>query len=369
MKYRRNSDADIRALERAWETSRSPEDLERLNVAKTRAGQPIFYAHQLEFGYNPGLPPQAPAAWGARAILERGAGGGRQAGLLPDRQSMVGPEELRIQLRDALNGGALAAMQRQIARLYRKGEIRDSEAREVVLYDDPEIRIIGNTNASHGYIYLVAYIKPAGWTPPPAPTISCDACHEEFDLNSEELAPCTFCGKSLCENCRDICPHCSATMCAEPHIRCRSCEEPICTSDRCERQRPSKECTRCGELYCYNCRLEVKNCPCAEEVCDECGDEIETCDDCGSSFCSCQPCPCREEEEDEEEGEGQYRYNPEEDDEDFELGGWAVVHDSGDLIADGFETEASAQAWLKMAADEGQLDDELGSYHVTEVED
>jgi len=57
----------------------------------------------------------------------------------------------------------------------------------------------------------------------------------------------------------------------------------------------------------------------------------------------------------------------EEDEEDFELGGWAVIHDSGDLIADGFDSEEAAQSWL--IDNEDMLEDPIEFYHTTEVED
>jgi len=62
-----------------------------------------------------------------------------------------------------------------------------------------------------------------------------------------------------------------------------------------------------------------------------------------------------------------YRRNTYDDDDDFELGGWAIIHDSGDLIADGFESKRAAQGWL--LENEDMLDDPIEFYHITEVED
>lgn len=56
-----------------------------------------------------------------------------------------------------------------------------------------------------------------------------------------------------------------------------------------------------------------------------------------------------------------------EDEDDFELGGWAVIHEGGDLIADGFDTKLAAQSWL--TSNEDMLDDPAEFYHITEVED
>jgi hypothetical protein len=91
-------------------------------------------------------------AWGARAIDD-----GKSFGLLPDRQSMKGPGDRREALTAKLNGGVLKACQIEFARLKNCAEIDRGERKEVVLYAQGGVKVVGNTNASHGYFYVCAY--------------------------------------------------------------------------------------------------------------------------------------------------------------------------------------------------------------------
>lgn len=97
----------------------------------------------------------SPAIWGARAICEAD-----RFALLPNRQSISGEPAARTELTAALNGGVLASVQEK----YR--ELRDAHwdftrvAREVVFHDGDGVRVVGNTNGSHGYLYLTASINP-----------------------------------------------------------------------------------------------------------------------------------------------------------------------------------------------------------------
>lgn len=452
MKYRRNADSELRARERDFQAEPSLTSLERYNAERLRSGLRLFQEESLanlaifndirtsaglailqhlalEFGYVPGLPElitidgqnytSTTAAWGARAILE-----GNQASLLPDRQSIIAlngrvlelledgmdysisPATLsaladrafdRQMLLEVLNGnprgtGAIAAAQREVARLSRCGTIDPRQAREVILYDGNLARIVANTNASHGYLYMIGFLKVPGMAMSVVAPETCERCHNELDPG-EEFEECRYCHQLICPRCGTRCQDCEKYICEDhEQSECKSCGEVICGSNECNRRgRPSalaKECPKCGEMYCRGCRAEVKNCPC--NICEDCGNEIEDCEDCGEPRCSCKGCPCEEQDDEEEEDEEEEatedddvegpRRNPDEDeiedelddyddDGDFELGGWAVVHDSGDLIADGFDSQEEAEAWLKSAMAQSLLEDTIRAYHITETEE
>jgi len=555
MKYRRNSDADLRARERAFQESQTLEALELYNVARVRAGLPLWQAEslenleryntirvtaglaslapiQLEFGYPPGLPDaleigdqlytSTPAAWGARGNLEN-----KGVSLLWDRQSVSSRNgQVNQMLIDVLNGnptgtGAINSAIKEASRLLRRGVISSDEAKEVILYDGNLARIVANTNASYGHLYIVGFLKVAGMGLESVPVAVCGQCKEEPDPG-EKLEECNYCHKEICERCGNRCPDCKEFICEEHEpTMCKFCKEVICRSEKCNSRGGlrgkgqgasfgSKECPKCGELYCKACRSEIASCPCSDDWCNECDEEQTECGECGEIRCSCTPCPCDQEEDEEEEtanranpyhrsvknfdtfsdakarfgdyGPGLYfsdedsdairhygsnlyqvtldlksPLNVEEDNpvvvkklerllrleeailsdeptppliqlmgmaqsmyhnaedpgysparvikvlkslgydgiivpskgfsvvfdpsqvtvisktrsnpDDLELGGWAVVHDSGDLIADGFHSQGEAQEWLQQTIIEGLLDDAPESYHVTLVED
>jgi len=259
--YRRNSDEELRELERQYASD--PSVLAEYNAARIRAGmKPLLV---LEWGYTPGLPLGATAAWGARAILRHGS-----ADLLHDRQ---------------------------IKRLSNSGLMRSEEANEFVLYEDGDVAIVGNTNASHGYLYLVAFLKPYGWT---APAQMCGSCGGE--LHSDYKYECEQCHDLICVGCRASCDYCGYNRCAR-HLKyaskCETCEDILCLSDKCDKNRRVSECQDCGRLYCYECRDEMQECECKnEKYCEHCGELEEECEECGETACLCDPCSCNEDEED-----------------------------------------------------------------------
>lgn len=113
---------------------------------------------QLGFGYNAGLPDDAIAAWGARLIITQDGG----VDMLWDRTDAVGPDTERGVFL-ALLGSRYPQEQLRsdIKDRLRSGEIQTREAAEIVLHDDAEIRVLGNSNASAGYFYVTAYRKGA----------------------------------------------------------------------------------------------------------------------------------------------------------------------------------------------------------------
>lgn len=105
---------------------------------------------RLRFGYNPGLPEGCDTAWGARAITTQ-----RCMDFLWDRQGRFGP---RIaELVAALNGGLLKKAQDRYRYLVSEGVIDPAIPTEVTLLDEGGVRMLGNTNGSHGYIYVCAF--------------------------------------------------------------------------------------------------------------------------------------------------------------------------------------------------------------------
>jgi hypothetical protein len=59
----------------------------------------------------------------------------------------------------SLNAGILKKANKRLDELANRWEVSPSEPNEVVLYDDANVRIIGNTNGSHGYLYVTAQLK------------------------------------------------------------------------------------------------------------------------------------------------------------------------------------------------------------------
>jgi hypothetical protein len=100
------------------------------------------------------LPKGASPAWGARAILKNG-----KIELLWDRQTMTGNTVDRMEFGRYLNKRVLLAVHEKIGELYKSGALRGNQDKTHVLYDDDTCKVVGNTNASCGYIYLLAWRK------------------------------------------------------------------------------------------------------------------------------------------------------------------------------------------------------------------
>jgi len=110
----------------------------------------------LSFGYNGGLPQGRTVAWGARLIVDQDG----HVDFVHDRQSAIGPDEPRQRLLNYLNGNDIP-IERRIADMLRRGVIRTSVAQEFTVYTDDVVVVKANTNASHGYCYVVAYFVNA----------------------------------------------------------------------------------------------------------------------------------------------------------------------------------------------------------------
>lgn len=110
----------------------------------------------LTFGYNAGLPGDRTVAWGARLIVTQDG----HVDFVHDRQSVIGAEEPRRRLLDHLNGNDIP-IERRIADMLRRGAMRTAVAQQFIVYADDVVVVKANTNASHGYCYVVAYFAEA----------------------------------------------------------------------------------------------------------------------------------------------------------------------------------------------------------------
>lgn len=110
----------------------------------------------MPFGLWSELKDETKVAWGARGIVKHGA-----VSLLHDRQDWKGDEDERRDFSKVLNSGALPKAIEEAERLLRRGDMRSDKRKLFTLYEDDQCRIVGNTNASYGYLYLLAERKEA----------------------------------------------------------------------------------------------------------------------------------------------------------------------------------------------------------------
>lgn len=112
------------------------------------------------FGLWSECPGDVPVAWGARAILQDG-----RFSLLGDRQTMVGAsqavrEAFSRTLNDRVIGYANDACESMFFGIdANKPRIRHNESQLVTLFEDFEMKVLANTNASGGYLYIIAFPK------------------------------------------------------------------------------------------------------------------------------------------------------------------------------------------------------------------
>lgn len=117
----------------------------------------------LKWGHR-GFPDNSPGAWGARLIAPDD--------VLGDRQDAVGAY---AHILDRLNAGLLHEMQALLRELHEsywpvtdqfcpfptwERPMKPNESNDIVLFMDHELCVIANTNGSHGYVYLTAFLFP-----------------------------------------------------------------------------------------------------------------------------------------------------------------------------------------------------------------
>jgi hypothetical protein len=104
----------------------------------------------LVFGLR-AIPNGLPAVWGARLIWP--------GDLVYDRQDMIGDEPARSELASWLNAGPLATALERMRSGDRAG-LSHHQNHVVVLYEDKRGVIKGSPQASYGYLYVAAWLKP-----------------------------------------------------------------------------------------------------------------------------------------------------------------------------------------------------------------
>ncbi len=108
------------------------------------------------WGLGREAPENATAVWGARAIFNRGG----LIDIVPDRQGIdrgAPPERKRL---IAALRAADKAIRAKARALSQTGDLEPDTRNRVVLYEDAGLIVIANTNASYGYLYMGAWLKP-----------------------------------------------------------------------------------------------------------------------------------------------------------------------------------------------------------------
>jgi len=108
---------------------------------------------ELTWGLANSVPEGVAAAWGARTILHNGT-----VDIVFDRTSFEGTKEGKKKLSMAL-GDADARMRDKVRELCESWDMSSSKQGEHILYEDDDIKIVGDTRASCGYLYMAAWLK------------------------------------------------------------------------------------------------------------------------------------------------------------------------------------------------------------------
>lgn len=112
----------------------------------------------LRFGYNRGLPDDVTAAWGCRAIIHQDG----YTDFVPDRADSFGDDKAWGELQNAINAIGRDWLLVTASQLLKTGEMSTREDAEYELFNDGHLVIKGNPQASHGYLYVCAYLLGKG---------------------------------------------------------------------------------------------------------------------------------------------------------------------------------------------------------------
>jgi hypothetical protein len=110
---------------------------------------------RLKFGYNRGIPDHAKAAWGCRAIWD----GSGLPDVVYDRQDADGDQATKQALLTHLNDKVKVRWAERVRDEASMLGLSPWQAQEATVYEDEWIVVKANSNASHGYLYVVAYFK------------------------------------------------------------------------------------------------------------------------------------------------------------------------------------------------------------------
>lgn len=108
----------------------------------------------LAFGLGRVVPDDVEAAWGGRFIITMDG----HVDLPLDRTSAVGDDDAKARLLSKLDATFPSEMlYRVIKSKLLARELDTRVARDVVLFDDDGLKVVANTNASAGYLYVAAW--------------------------------------------------------------------------------------------------------------------------------------------------------------------------------------------------------------------
>jgi hypothetical protein len=109
----------------------------------------------LAFGLNFGVP-EVRAAWGARVIIDQHG----HVDFVPGRSSQFGSEEDQDELFRVLDERVpMTKLREQIRTMLIGGLLHTRLAELVTLYEDEDVVVLGNTNASAGYLYVRGFLR------------------------------------------------------------------------------------------------------------------------------------------------------------------------------------------------------------------
>lgn len=110
---------------------------------------------RLAFGLNDALPEGTECAWGARFIVTQDG----HVDLPHDRQDVISPnpDVKRAFLDDLMAALTMNTLTERIREFLLDGTINTRKAGRVVLHDDGDFWVVGDTNASAGYLYVAAW--------------------------------------------------------------------------------------------------------------------------------------------------------------------------------------------------------------------
>lgn len=107
----------------------------------------------LKWGQPHVVPGGARAAWGSRWIVQQNG----YTDIVWDRQDMGGADT--TELLDVLNAGLLAEVRATISDLLSTYDMETSVHEDFIVHDDGTVTVHANTNASHGYCYVTAWLN------------------------------------------------------------------------------------------------------------------------------------------------------------------------------------------------------------------
>jgi hypothetical protein len=118
---------------------------------KGATDMPEVIKNKLAWGLNAAVPEDAAAAWGARLLIISDTG---HVDILGDRTDLYGDRSFLELLTERFPPRDLRA---RVAAGLLSGEFTTRSTDTVTLYTDPDLTVVANPNASHGYLYVAAF--------------------------------------------------------------------------------------------------------------------------------------------------------------------------------------------------------------------